>query len=398
MNALEVVQEIVRRHGLRDETFTLIAHRTAVSWRQRHRSAEQRIRHLSSGLGLTRPRGVRVSGRRLLDYQLGDLDRYRPGDDHVVSISSRLAGPRERSHLALMDLDMREFIPRSRIAEAISTICEGRDSWLLRTDRHYHVYGDFLLDEREWERWNARFQMSLALVDPRYTGCSLLWGCNLLRLNAGAMYQTRVPATDEEPSSTPDGPIVAAARELAEQRHGPQLRRGGEPVVNHLREVAELAISILDDCVARGVTVDDVSRDQLYACGYLHDCIEDTNTDYEDVVRAAGATVAHLVVLVSMDRRLPERARRQEYNRQIERAGLPARIVKLADLLSNLRGLTGQEDLAWLRPYLGRVERQLGLIRDQLDRSAAFDEAHHHIRRWRARLAANGANGVPSDG
>ena len=386
MNALEVLQRIIERHDLQDETFTLVSHRTGIGWRQRHRTAEDRIRHLTTGVQDERPRGDRVQGRALLRLGMRDLDGYRSEPDHVVSISSRLGGAHGRGHLALMDVHLDEFVPSDRLIGAIRALCEDRAAWLLRTDRHYHVYGDFLLDQAEWMRWNVRFQMSLALADARYVGHSLLWGCNLLRLNAGSLHQIRVPTTQPDAAEGSLGPIATAAVQLAQRRHSWQLRRGGALVVEHLREVAELATRIHAECIARGLALDGVTAEQVYAGGYLHDCLEDTNTDYEDVVRAAGARVAHLVAQVSMDKRLPVRARRAAYSRQIAGACLAARIVKLADLISNLRGLTGQEEREWILRYLRQVEHHLGLIRGHLVGTHAFAEARDLIREWREKL------------
>jgi HD domain len=389
VNALEVLQRIIERHDLQDETLTLVSHRTSIGWRVRHPTAEDRIERLSSTEAAAddrRPRGARVQGRSLLRFGMRDLDGYRSHPDHVVSISSRLGGARQRGHLALMDLHLDEFVPPDRLRGAIRALCEERAAWLLRTDRHYHVYGDFLLDQDEWMRWNVRFQMSLALADARYVGHSLLWGCNLLRLNAGALHQIRVPSTQPEATAAPPGPLATAAVQLAQRRHTRQLRRGGGLVVEHLREVAEQAVAIHAECAARGIGLDDVTAEQVYACGYLHDCLEDTNTDFEDVVRVAGARVAYLVGQVSMDKRLPMRARRAAYNRQLARASLAARIVKLADLLSNLRGLTGQEGRHWILRYLRQVESHQRLIRRQLVGTSAYNEARDLIHRWRVRL------------
>jgi HD superfamily phosphodiesterase len=387
LNALEVVHEIIRRHRLRNATFTLVTHRVGIGWRQRHRTAEQRLEHLADGLATTQPTGWRVSGGELLGLGMEDLDRYRSDQDHVVSISSRLSGTGRRDHLALMDLHLDEFVPLDRVAKAVRTLCDRRASWLLRTDRHYHVYGDFLLDQDEWQRWNLRFQMTAALTSARYIGHSLLWGGNLLRLNAARMYQVIVPVTAREDAGSPPGPIAAAAMQLAQRQHRWQLRKNGEPMMRHLSEVAALALQIRSDCRSlAGDHLDEGSPDELYASGYLHDCIEDTNTDYDKVAGAAGTRVADWVTQLSEDKRQPATHRHVAYRRQIALAGRPARMVKLADLLSNLRGLTGHEGHAWIRSYLTEVDTQLHLIRHGLDQCPAFGEAEELVRGWRGRL------------
>jgi hypothetical protein len=387
VNALEVVQEIIERHRLHDETFVLVAHRAGAAWRHLYRTAEQRLRHLPPPLPGRPPTGAPALGASLLHLGLDDLDRFRTDPDHVVSISSRLTGPGGRRHLALMDLHLDEYVPPGRLAAALRALCDERPSWLLRTGRQYHVYGDFLLDEGEWRRWNLRFQMPLALTDPRYIGHSLTYGCNLLRLSAGRAFHRTVPATvDDEPGH---GPAATVAVQLAQRCHSCLVRMNGEPVIDHLREVAGLAVQILAHCRADGGgPAEDASADELYACGYLHDSIEDTEADYEDIVDAAGARVAAWVAEVSDDKRLPASRRHAAYHRQIGAASRPARIVKLADLLSNLRGLTGHEARAWAHRYLDRVAIQLDLIRDGLEQCPELFEARRLVREWRGRLAS----------
>jgi guanosine-3',5'-bis(diphosphate) 3'-pyrophosphohydrolase len=387
VNALAVVQAIVERHRLQDETFTLVSHRARAGWRYRHRTAEQRLQHLSARLSEQPPAGSRALGATILRLGMDDLDRFRRGRDHVVSISSRLRGPAGRGHLALMDLHLDEFIPTGRLAAAVRTVCDERDSWLLRTGRHYHVYGDFLMDERQWRRWNLRFQMALVLANPRYVGYSLLCGCNLLRLNAGGVSHSTVPTTVEDERSP--GPAATAAIQLAQRSHACQVRKNGEPVIAHLREVAGLAVQIQSGCAAAGSEpFEEPSADELYACGFLHDSIEDTDTDYEDVVEAAGPRVATWVSQISDDKRLPAPQRHAAYHRQIGAASRSARIVKLADLLSNLRGLTGDEGRTWIQRYLERVAAQLELIREGLDRCPEFEEAQRLVHAWRRRMTS----------
>lgn len=377
VNALEVVQQLVRQHGLEDETLTLVSHRASSGWHQRYRTADERV---------DRP----FTGRRLLDLGMDDVDRIGSEPDHVVSISSLLRRPAGDRHLALMDLCLAEFAPLSRLQAGIRELCGRRGTWLLHSGRHYHVYGDFLLDETGWRDWNMRFLLQPGLVDPRYVVCSLLWGFNLLRLNAGERSFTTVPAVAVERPEPVSGEMATQARQLAERRHARQLRKSGEPMLNHLREVAELAVQIHDECLdLQGSQSERAAlREELYACGYLHDALEDTNTDYEDVERAAGPSVATWVALLSQDKRLPRSEREDEYGRQIATAGLAPRVVKLADLLSNLRGLRGTEGTDWIERYLDVADRQLALISEGLDRCSSMGEARDHIVRWRHRLAS----------
>lgn len=385
LNALDVVREIIEGHRLHDSSFTLFVHPTAPGWRERHRTAEQRIDHSLDDVVDEGWARILLSGRELASSSLDDLDRYQQSEGDLLSICSRLQRPRGGvRHLAMMDLHPEEFIPYDRLTAAVRPLCGEREFWLLRTDRHHHVYGDFTMDEREWLRWNAGFQMPAVLVDAHYVGRSLQLGYNALRLNAGSTYQRVVPATVDADPDLDREPMAARAVRLARLRQSRQLRRSGEPTMHHLREVAELAVAIHADCVKRGVPdLWNVSAEDLYACGYLHDTIEDSATDFEDVEQAAGRQVAFWVRLLSEDKRLPVRERRLAYDDQLRHAPMAVGIVKLADLLSNLRGIRGSESLRWLKGYLNVVDRQLELLAEALDGTAWFCEARDHVGHWR---------------
>jgi (p)ppGpp synthase/HD superfamily hydrolase len=182
-------------------------------------------------------------------------------------------------------------------------------------------------------------------------------------------------------------PLVAAATELADTRHARQLGRNGEPVIHHLRDVAALAMRIGTDCLGgSGGVRRRSSPEELYAAGCLHACLEDTNATYEEVVRAAGPRVAAWVAQVSRDKRLPGGQGQAAYERQLSRASLPARAVKLADLLADLRSLTGAKDEAWTLGHLDHVDKLLRLIRRGLEGCPQFQEAERLVRSWRERL------------
>ena len=116
------------------------------------------------------------------------------------------------------------------------------------------------------------------------------------------------------------------AIEFALLRHEGQLRRHkAVPYVVHpLRIFATLALKL-------GI------RDEATLCAaLLHDTIEDTRTDYDDLVSRFGKEVADLVAAMTKDMRLPEAEREEAFLLQVERAPLKARIVKLCDNYDNL--------------------------------------------------------------
>ena len=121
--------------------------------------------------------------------------------------------------------------------------------------------------------------------------------------------------------------LLAAADEFAAWKHRHQFRRDGvTPYINHPRGV----LAILRDEFG-------VSDVDTLAAGLLHDTIEDTATDYDEIQERFGRKVADLVAVLTKDKRLPEAKREKDYFAQLARAPLAARLCKIADSLYNVR-------------------------------------------------------------
>jgi (p)ppGpp synthase/HD superfamily hydrolase len=122
--------------------------------------------------------------------------------------------------------------------------------------------------------------------------------------------------------------LVSEAADFAARRHTGQQRRGrgNEPYVNHLAEVANL-LSIATD----GIDA------ELVAAGWLHDTIEDTATTREELAQKFGERVAELVAEVTDDMTLPKQERRQKQIIDAPRKSPGAKLIKIADKISNIR-------------------------------------------------------------
>ncbi|MFT5469633.1 MAG: (p)ppGpp synthase/HD superfamily hydrolase [Verrucomicrobiales bacterium] len=68
----------------------------------------------------------------------------------------------------------------------------------------------------------------------------------------------------------------------------------------------------------------------------LHDTIEDTTTDYDDLRDDFGSEVADAVAALTKDMRLPDEVREPSYDEQLAAASWQARLVKLADVYDNV--------------------------------------------------------------
>src|SRR5207253_10950628 len=122
--------------------------------------------------------------------------------------------------------------------------------------------------------------------------------------------------------------LVSSAANLAAHRHNGMARkgRGNEPYINHLAEVANILAEVTDGADA-----------ELVAAGWLHDTVEDTGITRDELAQKFGGRVAALVVEVTDDMSLPKAKR---WQRQIEDAphkSAGAKLIKIADKISNIR-------------------------------------------------------------
>jgi guanosine-3',5'-bis(diphosphate) 3'-pyrophosphohydrolase len=68
----------------------------------------------------------------------------------------------------------------------------------------------------------------------------------------------------------------------------------------------------------------------------LHDTVEDTTTDFDDVAEHFGAEVASWVAALSKDKRLGEEEREEKYKQTLAAAPWQVQVCKLADIFDNL--------------------------------------------------------------
>jgi uncharacterized protein (UPF0147 family) len=140
---------------------------------------------------------------------------------------------------------------------------------------------------------------------------------------------------------------LTKALSFAAEAHRNQRRKGAaqEPYINHLIEVLDL--------VVQNTSGDDVN---ILIAALLHDVVEDTPTTYEDVVKRFGERVAQIVRENSDDMTLPKAERRRARIAAMASKSREARIVKMADVISNLRAIAVSPPAGW------SAERKLGYL------------------------------------
>jgi hypothetical protein len=77
----------------------------------------------------------------------------------------------------------------------------------------------------------------------------------------------------------------------------------------------------------------------------LHDVVEDTDTDIEEIEDLFGKTIAQYVDLLTKNQALPKRQRDREYDEKLVNAPETVQIAKLADLYDNLSRRIGTSRL-----------------------------------------------------
>lgn len=130
--------------------------------------------------------------------------------------------------------------------------------------------------------------------------------------------------------------LVTAAGAMAARAHEGQVRHDGTPYVQHPARVAVLLAAAGAD-------------DALIAAGLLHDVIEDSTVDWDEIAEACSADVADWVAVMTKDMRIPEDEREALYKQQLIDGPWHGRAVKLADQFDNFTN-AADDALAKVRP------------------------------------------------
>jgi guanosine-3',5'-bis(diphosphate) 3'-pyrophosphohydrolase len=153
-------------------------------------------------------------------------------------------------------------------------------------------------------------------------------------------------------------PLLEAAS-FAARAHRNHVRKDGQtPYVSHVFRVCLIVRHVF------GIDDPDVLTAAL-----LHDTIEDTTTDFDDVKGKFGVGVAQWVAALTKDKRLDEDDREAAYAAQLAAAPWQVKVCKLADVCDNLL------DVSNLPPErrgrsVRNARRYLDALRDDLPEQA----------------------------
>jgi len=120
--------------------------------------------------------------------------------------------------------------------------------------------------------------------------------------------------------------MLLEAISLAARAHEGQYRKDGRtPYIAHPLRVMMVLGHVFG--------VDDP---KVSMAGVLHDTLEDTTVDRDDLIEQFGAEVASHVAALSKDKRLPEEERERQYLQALVEAPCEVKLCKLADAYDNL--------------------------------------------------------------
>jgi guanosine-3',5'-bis(diphosphate) 3'-pyrophosphohydrolase len=139
--------------------------------------------------------------------------------------------------------------------------------------------------------------------------------------------------------------LILRAAEFAAERHRDQRRKGaiGRPYIGHCIEVAQMIASAAQD-----------TPSAVIAAALLHDTVEDTPTTIDEIRNEFGDQVASIVAEVTDAKGVTRETRRQHQVDNGPRYSPAAKLIKLADKISNVREIGEDPPAHWT------VERQLG--------------------------------------
>lgn len=108
-----------------------------------------------------------------------------------------------------------------------------------------------------------------------------------------------------------------------------------------------------------------VDDPELLATALLHDTIEDTPTDFDDLAERFGSHVAHHVALLTKDMRLPEQKREEHYFQTLARSPVGVQLCKLADTFDNLVDSTSLPVATRIKT-VQKAAHLIEIVRDQM--------------------------------
>lgn len=144
---------------------------------------------------------------------------------------------------------------------------------------------------------------------------------------------------------------------FAADKHKNQRRKDADasPYINHPIALANILVNEGD--------ITDIS----VLCGaILHDTIEDTKTTKEELIQQFGEKITSIVLDVTDDKTLPKAERKLKQIEHASHASHEAKLIKLADKISNLRDILASPPRDWTEDRKKEYFDWAGKVIDQI--------------------------------
>lgn len=139
---------------------------------------------------------------------------------------------------------------------------------------------------------------------------------------------------------------ITKALDYASQKHIKQKRKNKEetPYINHLIDVMDILVQ------------HKVKSKKAIVGAILHDVIEDTDGNYKEIENIFSKKIADIVLECSDDKTLPKVDRKIKQIEEASKKSKNAKLVKIADKISNIKSLKNEAPSTW------SVERLVGYL------------------------------------
>ena len=125
---------------------------------------------------------------------------------------------------------------------------------------------------------------------------------------------------------------ITLSKQYAIKQHKGQYRKNNKtPYWHHLRDVVN------------NLKMMGIKDESILCAGWLHDSIEDTSFDYDDVSKIFGKKIAQIVSDLTKETRLPKNQQEKNYLKQLSKSSWQSKVVKFADILANVSDLKNSE-------------------------------------------------------
>lgn len=127
------------------------------------------------------------------------------------------------------------------------------------------------------------------------------------------------------------GHMIQRAENFAELMHQGQKRKEGIPFITHPAGVVKILKEFVSETGLEPANRPNPKEAKtIFSVAWLHDTLEDTVAEYEDLKELFGESIADMVYLLSRN------VNREEYKSRIKNSNYIVKIVKLADTLHNV--------------------------------------------------------------